>query len=167
MMMPTSFSSSIFFSFLVPPLSLQGDIREDVSGGRGRGGELGCLQEVHISFVLIPDSKITPPRWNQKYGWYLCAFDMRRCFCLTRVIVFILRCCNWLLLGLKPLVFFIFYFVFYRLSIFHFVFHCLNVYRSIFFVIFHCLSVLFFFKPGRRDMASKGGGGAGAFVLEI
>merc|ERR550532_1375060 len=38
-----SFSSSIFFSFLVPPLSLQGDIREDVSGGRGRGGELGCL----------------------------------------------------------------------------------------------------------------------------
>ena len=145
MMMPTSFSSSIFFSFLVPPLSLQGDIREDVSGGRGRGGELGCLQEVHISFVLIPDSKITPPRWNQKYGWFfVCFWYASVCLGLTRVIVFVLRCCNWLLLGLKPLVFFIFYFVFYRLSIFHFVFHCLNVYQYflLYFIVYRYYSFL-------------------------
>ena len=41
-----SFSSSPFFSFLA--LSLQGEILEEASGGRGRGGEFGCLQNVSL-----------------------------------------------------------------------------------------------------------------------
>ena len=43
-----SFSSSPFFSFLA--LSLQGEILEEASGGRGRGGEFGCLQNVSLYF---------------------------------------------------------------------------------------------------------------------
>ena len=37
-----------FFSFLA--LSLQGEILEEASGGRGRGGEFGRLQNVSLYF---------------------------------------------------------------------------------------------------------------------
>ena len=47
-----------FFSFLA--LSLQGEILEEASGGRGRGGEFWCLQNVSLNQTSIKCATARP-----------------------------------------------------------------------------------------------------------